>query len=253
MVVLGFVVYALLVALSFAGILVGVGSLLIGFDRFREERAIRTTPLSSLDSVALGPVAVSGTVEPIGSTIPTMYGCDECVAYEVRVVDSGSDGSDARIDRSAVVPFDVATDQGSIRLRESCFEIHASDERSWNDDRESYEQPERAVWEFERAWGIDDLRAGDDRDYEAAYLCPGDEVYAYGTAELDETRDGSGKPLVLTDRDGLCFLSDEDPATLRQERRWALAKNVAIGVPVATASLAAFLWLTGFAQIFLGA
>ncbi len=70
-------------------------------------------------------------------------------------------------------------------------------------------------WRALSATAIPDLRAGDDRRYEMAYIEPGDTVYAYGTAELDNSLSGEqSKPLVLTGRDGLFFLSDQDPLYL---------------------------------------
>ncbi len=42
-----------ILALSGFGVLWGIGSILMGFDRYEEEHAIRTTPLSELDSMLL--------------------------------------------------------------------------------------------------------------------------------------------------------------------------------------------------------
>ncbi|WP_459194207.1 hypothetical protein [Halosimplex sp. J119] len=252
--VLGVVLYAGLVIGSGFGVLWGIGSLLIGFDRYREGTAIRDTPISPLDSIAVGPVAVRGEIEPVGSPETRMYDCPECVAYDLSVRDFGSGDSRTHVDRTRVIPFDIATDDGSIRVDDDAFDFLASDEREWKRERESYESPDEDLWHFERSWDIDELRTGDERVYEATYLCPGDEVYAYGTAEIDERRiDDADKPLRLTDRDGTFFVSDREPDALRRERRFALAKEVAVGVVAATVSLTAFLWLTGIAQLFLGA
>lgn len=246
--------YVGLIALSGFGVLWGIGSILVGFDRYEEEHAIRTTPLASLDSVAAGPTAVQGRVEPVGRQIGSLYDCEACVAYELTVEDTGSDSSETHVDRSAAVPFDIATDDGSIRIRDADFDFHVSEDRRWSEKRKSHTAPEDRLARFEREWQIPELRTGDDRLYSAAYVEPGDEVYVYGTAELDDTlSEEQSKPLVLTDRDGLFFISDRSPDELLRDRRFALAKNGLIGVAVAVTSLTVFLWMTGIAQIFLGA
>jgi len=53
--------------------------------------------------------------------------------------------------------------------------------------------------------------------------------------------------------EGPFFVSDMERAALVSARRWALARSVVVGTAVATVSLAAFLWFSGIAQLFLGA
>lgn len=252
--VLAFVLYAGLVILSGLGVLWGLGSILMGVERYRENAAIRDTPIAKLDSVAVGPSAVQGTIEPVGRPEKRLCPCDAAVAYELSVTDNGSTDSRTPLHHSHTVPFDIVTDEGAVRVSDDEFEYLVSESREWRCERESYETPDEDLWQFERDWNLNELRKGDERVYEARYLCPGDEVYAYGTAELDERRtDSEAKPLVLTDRDGTFFVSDRDPDALLRERRFALAKEFAVGAVASSVSLAAFLWLTGIAQVFLGA
>lgn len=252
--VFGYLLWAGIIVGTGLGVLAGIGYLLIGFDRFEEERAIRTTPVASLDSVAVGPTAVQGEIQPVDREIESLYACDSCVAYELDVTDVGSDRSQTRIDRTAVAPFDIVTDEGSIRVAESGFDFHVTADRRWKHERKSHQPADAQLRRFERNWELPPLRTGDTRQYSASYLCPGDEVYAYGTADIDDNRsDGSAKPLVLTDRDDLFFVSDRSEAELLRERRFALAKKGILGVCVSVVSLALFLWVTGIAHIFLGA
>mgnify|MGYP000572025257 CR=1 FL=1 len=252
--VFAYVLYAGLILASGVGVLWGVGSLLVGLDRYEEEHAIRTMPVASLDSVAVGPAAVRGRVEPVEGTIGSIPTSGECVAYDLSVRDSGSDGSETRVERASLVPFDLVTDEGSVRVREAGFDFHVSDDRQWALDRKSNEGRDAAVRRFERDWELPALSSGYERLYRASYLCPGDEVYAYGTVDVDDSRaDERDKPLELTGRNDLFFISDRSPDALLRERRFALAKDGLLGVVVATVSLAAFLWLTGLAQLVLGA
>jgi len=237
------------------GVLWGIGSLLMGFDRYEEERAIRTTPVASLDAVAVGPTAIEGEVRPVDREVGSLYGCERCVAYDLSVSDTGSDTSETHVERSYTVPFDIVADGGSVRVRETTFDFQVSEGRQLDRERKSHESADEELAQFERNWEIPSLRSGDTRTYEASYLCPGDRVYAYGTLELDESRTDStdeDKPLVLTDRDELCFISDKPPAELLRERRFALAKSGVVGILVSVVSLMVFLWVTGIAQIFLG-
>lgn len=252
--VVGVLIYAAFVIGSAAGVLGGIGLLLLGFHRFEEARAIRTTPPQSPGSVPVGPAAIEGRIEAVGPTIGSIYGCEACVAYELEVSDVGSESSETHVERSEVVRFDIVTDDGSIRVEDASFDFHVSEGRQWSETRESYESPDEELRRFERDWSVPEPRAGDKRTYRASYLCPGDRVYAYGTVDTDESRqDERAKPLVLTDRGDLFFISDRDREALLRDRRFALAKDGILGVVLATVSLAVFLWLTGIAQVFLGA
>jgi len=248
------VFYALLVIFSGIGVLWGIGALLEGMDHYRVSAAVRTTPVAELDSVAVGPAAVTGRIEPISSPFSPLHIADECVAFDLTVEDFSSGSSRTHVDRRELVPFEVASETGSIRVRDREIDLLVSDNRQWEHERKSHESASGPLAEFERAWNVPELRGGDTRQYEATYLQPGDMVYAYGTVDVaDGLDEDSEKPLVLTDRDGVFFISDRDPDELLRERRFALAREALMGVTVSTVSLAAFLWLTGIAQAFLGA
>ncbi|WEL16457.1 E3 Ubiquitin ligase family protein [Halorhabdus sp. SVX81] len=247
------VFYAGLIIVSALGVLWGIGALLEGMDHYRVSAAVRTTPVAQLDSVAVGPTAVSGRVEPVSSPFSPLHVTEQCVAFDLSVEDISSGTSNTHVDRRELAPFDIVSEAGSIRVRDEEIDLLVSDSRRWEHERDSHERASEPLESFERAWEIPDIRSGDTRQYEATYLEPGDSVYAYGTADVaDGLEEDDEKPLVLTDRGDVFFISDRDLDELLRERRFALAREALMGVTVSTVSLAAFLWLTGIAQVFLG-
>lgn len=250
----GVVAYVLLIVVSGAGVLWGIGALLEGMDHYRVSAAVRTTPVAQLDSVAVGPTAVSGRIDPVSSPFSPLHVTEQCVAFDLSVEDISSGTSRTHVDRRELAPFDIVSETDSIRVRDAEIDLLVSEDRQWERERKSHEPASAPLEAFERAWDVPELRSGDTRQYVATYLEPGDMVFAYGTADVADGLDGDDeKPLVLTDRDDVFFISDRDPDELLRERRFALAREAIVGVTVSTVSLAAFLWLTGIAQVFLGA
>lgn len=250
--VLGIVFYLLLLGGSFLGIFWGLLRIAEGFDRYAEWNALRDVPAPTLDSLAYGPVTVRGRVEPLDGTLRAPIGADDCVLYTLDVRDTSSTSSAQLFDERRSRPFAIVTDAGRVRV-DPAIELDISDARSVDESIESHEGRPPEVLAFDRANGIEERGAGHDRQYEQQYVAPGDEVVAYGRAVRDDEYTDGEKPVVLEAGDGPFFLSDHSRSTLLSARRWALLRSVVVGSITATVSLAAFLWFSGIAQLFLGA
>jgi hypothetical protein len=246
--------------LAYLGLLVGsgvaslYGAVLVseGFRNWREFNALVDVPVASLDAVAVGEAAIRGTVRPNDTPTTVPIGDERCVCYDISVSDS-TDASPVHEERDHI-SFDVSDGDGRVRLDSSEFRLDLTDNRTESFEFKSYDDvPDRAS-EFHETRDLPERGMRRDRTVEYAYLRPGDEVYAYGQVRPDEDQEvGSDEKAVVITAGKSGILSNKSRADLRRERRYALFKAVATGVVVSTLGLAGVLWLSGFAQLFLGA
>lgn len=248
---LALVAYLLALGGSLFAVAWGLVSIHSGFDRYAEWNALRDVPAPTLDAFAYGPMTVDGRIEPLEDTIRTPIGADDCVLFNLRVQADTPTASETLFDERQARPFAIVTDAGRIRVDPS-IELDLSAERTVAEKVESHEGRPPEILAFDRANGIEQRDAGQDRRYEQEYVAPGDRVVAHGRAVRDEAYTEPEKPAVLTAGEGPFFLADASRAALLSARRWALVRSVVLGVVAATVSLTVFLWLSGIAQ-FLGA
>lgn len=249
--VFGYVVYLGLLGGSVLGVAVGLLSVTEGFRRWREFNALVDVPVSSLGGVAIGEAAVSGRIEADESPTTVPVGNERCVCYDLTVDDS-TDATSVHEERGGV-PFFVTDETGRVRVDPDEFELDFTDDRTESFSFKSYDEiPPRAT-EFHDRRELPERGMRRDRTIEYAYLQSGDEVYAYGRVSPDSEREGgTDEKAVVLESDGTGFLSDKSRSELRRERRFSLVKSVAGGTLVATVGLGGVLWLSGFAQLFLG-
>jgi hypothetical protein len=250
--VLAVVLYLALLGGSFFGVFWGLLRVRDGFDRYAEYNALKDVPVTKLDSLAYGRVTVEGRVEPLDGTVRAPIGAEDCVLYDLTVEDWSESTHTTLFERRESEPFAVVTDEGRVRVDPSVA-LDLTEERSLDREVESHEGRPPAILAFDRVNGIEERTAGHERRYRQDHLRPGDEVVAYGRAVRDETHGDGPKPTLLTAGEGPFFLSNRSRAELLSARRWALLKSTVLGSLAATVSLAAFLWFSGIAQLFLGA
>lgn len=247
---LGIVLYLLVLGGSFFGVLWGLVRISEGFDRYAEWNALRDVPPPSLDSFAYGPVTVEGWIEPLEGTLSTPIGADDCVLYDVRVLDVSTTSSETLFDERRSRPFAIATDDGRIRVDHS-VDLDVSEDRTVDETVESHEGRSPEILAFDRVNGVEERGKGHDRRYEQEHVAPYDRVVAHGRAVRDEEYTEPSKPALLEEGTGPFFLADGSVEEVLSDRRWALARSVGLGVTVATVSLTVFLWFSGIAQLFL--
>ena len=258
--------YLLLLVGSIAGVAVGLSTVARGFSRYREAVTIADTPPSTLDAVAVGPAAVTGTVTVSGAGSPLSIPVDgrECVAYDLAVRDEGYVSTRPLEERRATT-FTLEAEHGRVEVSPAAIEAAEFDlsaDRRTERTVASYERPSDRVSAFERTRDLPERGMRSDRTFELEWIEPGDELYAFGRIDADaatlesgsRTPTGSGsKGAVLRDGDDVTpFVSDKSPERLLRERRFALGRSVCKGLGLATGSLAVFLWLSGIAPLFLG-
>ncbi|WP_439026526.1 GIDE domain-containing protein [Haloarchaeobius sp. DT45] len=252
--VLGVLFYVGVLVGSFVSVFVGLQYVSDGFKRYREDHAVTDTPVSKLDSVALGTVAVSGTVRPLDDSTTVPVGGEDCVCYDLTVRDHTTTAWSTEFDERESVPFVVDDGNGHVRVDPAAFTFDLTDDRTESFEVKSYDEPPDLVAEFAEEADLPSLGMSKDRTFEYEYVAPGDEVYVFGRATIDETReDEVAKPVAVEGDVRDALLANKSRDTLQDERKFSLVKSVAIGVVLSTAGLAAFLWLSGIAQLFLGA
>lgn len=245
-------VYLGLLVGSVLAVLGGLLHVRTGFRRWEQANALLDVPVASLDAVAVGEAAVSGTLRTDERPVSVPVGDERCVLYDLAVEDS-TDAEPVYEDREWVETY-VTDGTGRIRLDPADATLDLGDDRTESFSFRSYDDvPERAR-HFHRTTDLPDRGMRRDRTIEYAYLKRGDEVYAYGRVRPDERRTaGADEKGVVLDVDASGLVSDKPREQLLRERRYALGKSVGVGVAAATVGLAAFLWLSGIAQLFLGA
>lgn len=245
------VVYLALLLGSLVAVGGGITKVLEGFERWEEANALLDVPVASLDAVAVGEAAVSGTVRPSGRPTTVPVGDERCVVYDLTVEDS-TDAMPVYENRRSV-EFYATDGEGRVRVDPADMSLDLSGDRTESFEFKSYDEvPDRAE-PFHGNHDLPDRGMRRDRTFEYEYVAPGDEVYAYGRIAVDDRREATGdeKSVVLEAGDS-GFISDKPREQLLSERRFALVKSVSLGVTVGTVGLGAFLLLSGIAQLFLG-
>lgn len=249
--VFGYVIYLGLLGGSVLGVAFGLLTVKEGFGRWREFNALVDVPVSSLGAVSVGEAAVSGRIETDETPTTVPVGDERCVCYDL-VVDDSTDATAVHEERGGV-PFFVTDETGRVRVDPDEFELDFTDDRTESFSFKSYDEIPPRADEFHERRELPERGMRRDRTIEYEYLQPGDDVYAYGRISPDfERGGGTDEKAVVLEAGGTGFLSDKSRNELRRERRYSLVKSVVAGTLVATLGLGGVLWLSGFAQLFLG-
>lgn len=248
--VFAYALYLGLIGGSLLAVLFGLARVGEGFQRWRQATALHDVPIASLDAVSIGEAAIVGRLEGSERDCTVPVADQQCVCYDLDVIDS-TDTLPVHEERDAATLF-VTTDDGRLRIDPAGFEFDLTDDRTGSLSFKSYDDPPDEAVAFAEEHDLPDQGMRRDREFRYEFLRDGDEVYAYGTVEPDPEREAGAdeKAVVLVAGDD-GFLSNKSTATLLRERRFTLARSVVVGVVVGTVGLAAFLWLTGIAQLFL--
>ncbi|WP_158056375.1 GIDE domain-containing protein [Halorussus halophilus] len=248
--VFGYVLYLGLIGGSLLAVAYGLFSITDGFRRWQEFNALVDVPISSLGAVSVGETAVSGSIETSApTTVPV--GAERCVCYDLTVNDS-TDATAVHEERESVTFF-VNDGTGRVRIDPTEFELDISEARTESFSFKSYDEVPARAEAFHDSRDLPERGLRRDRTIEYVYLRRGDEVYAYGDVRPDADHDGeTDEKTVVLQSGSRGFLADRSRDELRRERRYSLVKSVVSGTLVATLGLGSVLWLTGFAQLFLG-
>jgi hypothetical protein len=249
------VAYLGLVLGSLLVLVLGLVTIREGFEMYEEYTAIEDLPVSSMDAIALGRAAVTGTARPDVETerVPIGEQCDALV-YDLTVTDTNKT-EDPHVDERVGSPFYLADEHGRVRVDPADLTFDLSSDRTWSREVASHESIPPDLETFVREHDLPEQGFDRDRSFEYEYVAPGDELFVYGRAVPGEDRAGTPeKAVLLTAHDRMGgFLTDKSRETLLGKRQGRHLRKFAVGTVEAVVGLAAFLWLSGIAQLFLGA
>ncbi len=111
--------------ISAVGLLIGLAIIYDGFLNFRRRRMIEDTPTSEIHSLAMGPVEIEGTVEPVVGTCPTLFG-EECVLteYTIEYPDPDDPGWNTETTGIRAKPFYI--DDGTGKVLVNAYDIDST-------------------------------------------------------------------------------------------------------------------------------
>lgn len=237
----------------------GLGIIGYGYSRHRERQLIRDTPTSQVESMSVGAVEVSGTVEAAAATVPALLTGDECavVVYDVEEYRWSDDGREWRTQDAGVAAEPFYLDDGTGRVLVDPTDWSADYDISDADcAREQYDdtadQPP-AVTAFLAEYTTEPGHTDRKRRYTQEIIPIGAEAYVFGDAELPDNVESTLDPdedaadLVVTeDADSEMFLvSDKNESELADDRRYSLALGGFIGIAVFSVGLWWFLSVLG--------
>lgn len=232
------------------------GSLIVDGFRLRRQYAfMRDTATSTIQALALGPAEVNGTVKPQDNDSlfeAPVSGRDAVVCkYKIEAYDKDSDGRDRWREVASGVEgeqFTVLDDTGSLTVDPQGVTVDASDENTRQ--RRVYSSSEPASIEafhdrnddIDMTYGVLNTRTSGRRRYTEEIICPGDSVYLYGEA----TSPGSSSDVVVQESaDEMFFISDQDEAELKDERRGQLLWRVPTGAVLISIGVVGACWYLG--------
>lgn len=239
-----------------------------GFRRWRERMLIQNTPTERAQSLSIGPSELMGTAVPAAEPLTAPFSDDECVVaeYKVEEYDTSGDNNSWTTKDEGVLhrPFYVDDGTGQVLVRPHEDATYDLDPDDWATTRvDSSERGPQPVQEF--IDGRDDLDyprdasgKNNDRRYKQNLIRTGDSVYVFGTVQPRETvahgADNADRLLIQQVEDGsmrqLMFLiSDDEPDSLIDRRRWALWRGPVGGFFIVVAFITALLVFAPFLGI----
>jgi len=252
----------LLAVVIYLGLLAGSGLFVVaggigiqdGFEKYRERKAIVDRPVGELDSVAMGEVALRGTALAEGECSKVPIGEQpDAILYRITVDDTNKLESELVEDRHTP-RFVLVSDDEEVYVDPGGFTLEIDQEHTWSETIESSDPIPENLKAYVVEHDLPEQGFDRDRQFEYEYLPPGETIYVFGRAVPQEDATGPReKGVLVAAEENHGFISNKPMETLLSERRRAVMKDVAVGIVEAGIGLAVFLWLSGIAQLFLGA
>jgi hypothetical protein len=87
-----------------------------GLAAYRQASMVASIATSSIDSLAVGEVRLTGTVEPLAATLVSPLQSTPCVWYRSSIVDSGRDSRSTVFEEERSVEFQIRDTTGAVRV-----------------------------------------------------------------------------------------------------------------------------------------
>lgn len=250
--VVGLFLYGTLVLGSLVLCVAGLLNIQDAFRADERRHAVSSTPVSELESVALGNVAVSGVGRPVSNCLRVPFGGTErSLCHHVTVSDTNKiEGT--HVDERTTVPFVLEDGETQVRVDAAELELDLTERRQWSREVASHETLPADLERFTDSRDLPSQGLDRDREFRYEYVPPERELYVYGCAVSSDEADGPAgekSVTITTTAESRGFISDKPRDRLIDERESVLSGGVARGIVEAVAGLGGFLLLTGVAFI----
>lgn len=263
----------------FSLVTLGIGTVLFrsGFSQYRDRQLVRNTPTTKIRSLPVGNVEIKGEARPLEnpllSPLTHQKGC--LFEFEIEEEHEGDDGSDWRTVFQLREEIDFAIDDGTGSVRLDANDADLEIEREERVHVDGGDLPPRAVREWARTWGYDDV-AGDrgiverlkdglvtggepdehltgksihDRRYTETVLGVGEQTYVFGAARprlgVESVENPENLVIDRHEGTGRFILSDVPEAELADDKIGSMLSKLGFAVVFLTAGVLATLHLFG--------
>jgi hypothetical protein len=228
-----------------AGTVGGFGLFVYGWMVHQQKRLIESIPTSTIHSLALGLVEISGHAQPEKSLLSTPFGGLPCVFYSYAVEEHVGSGKHARWETIAKgiseQPFLVRDTTGRVLVVPLGAELILPDKRTYQNNWLG-ELPPTAIdglnrlgISTERWVGSKTLRCRE------SFILPEEQVYVLGTAHehhgARERVENSARLYIASSRGHEFIISDRSEKDLLSRLRWQVLAYGAGGIALAAACL----------------
>ena len=211
-----------------AGTVGGFGLFVYGWMVYQRKRLIESIPTSTIRSLALGLVEISGQAQPEGSLLSAPFSGLPCVFYSYAVEERVASGKNARWETIAKgtseQPFFVSDTTGRVLVVPLSAELILPDERTSRSNWLGELPPatiaglNRLGISTERWIGSKTLRCRE------SFILPEEQVYVLGTAHehqgARESVENSARLYIGSSRDHEFIISDRSEKELLSRLRW---------------------------------
>ncbi|MEP6890778.1 MAG: GIDE domain-containing protein, partial [Nitrospirota bacterium] len=231
-----------------AGTLGGLWLLADGWGISRRKRLIESIPTSTIRSLALGLVEISGRVQPEEQVLSSPFSGSPCVFYSYAVEERIGSGKHTRWETIAKgtseQPFFVSDTTGRVLVVPLDAELILQDERTFRNDWLGALPPttvaglQRLGITTERWLGNKTLRCRE------SFIPQGEQVYVLGTAheqrDAGDLIENSVRLYIGNSQEHTFIISDRTEKDLLSQMRWQVLAHGAVGVALAAFCLTVF-------------
>ena len=228
-----------------AGFFGGIGLVIHGWLVHQRKRLIENIPTSTIRSLALGLVEISGRAQPEAALLSAPFSGLPCVFYAYAVEEQVGSGKNARWETVATgtseQPFYVNDTTGRVLVLPLGAERMLPDERTYQNDWWS-EVPPRVMNGLTRL-GIssDRLRGRKTVRCRETFILPKAPVYVLGTAQayqgVKESLENPARLYIGSSHNNEFIISDRSEKELLSRLRWQAWACLVVGLIVIAACL----------------
>ena len=221
-----------------AGTIGGLGLFVYGWMVHQRKRLIESIPTSTIRSLALGLVEISGQAQPEENLLSSPFSGLPCVFFSYAVEEHIGSGKHARWETIAngtsEQPFFVSDTTGQVLVMPLGAELILPDERTYRNDWLG-ELPPATIAGLNRL-GISTERWTGDKTLRCreTFLQPEEQVYVLGTAHehlgATELVENSARLYIGSSRDHEFIISDRSEKDLLSRLRWQVLAYEAGGL-----------------------